>query len=97
MSFGDSCAVIPVFTIRSGVGRSSQLFFSLSHINGPLIGVAWIVLSIGKGGNEGSARSTYRIKNRIDLQKGGYAGSRRRTVIGLDLILGLTPKKCGRE
>ena len=34
MSFSDSCAVIPVFTIRSRVEQSSQLFFSLSHING---------------------------------------------------------------
>ncbi len=34
MSSSDSCAVIPVLTIRSGVGRSSQLCFSLSFING---------------------------------------------------------------
>lgn len=34
MSSSDSCAVIPVLTIRSGVGRSSQLYFFLSHING---------------------------------------------------------------
>ena len=33
-SSSDSCAVIPVLTIRSGVGRSSQLYFILSHING---------------------------------------------------------------
>ena len=34
MSSSDSCAVIPVLTIRSGVGRSSQLYFHLSYING---------------------------------------------------------------
>jgi hypothetical protein len=34
---------------------------------------------------------------RLELQKGGYAGSRRRTVIGLDHGLGPTPRKCGRE
>jgi hypothetical protein len=34
-------------------------------------------------------------KERADLQKGGYAGSRRRIVIGLDHRLGLT-RKCGR-
>lgn len=34
MSFSDSCAVRPVLTIRSGVGQSSQLYFSLSYING---------------------------------------------------------------
>ena len=32
----------------------------------------------------------------MDLQKGGYAGLWRRTVIGLGLILGPTPRKCGR-
>jgi hypothetical protein len=36
-------------------------------------------------------------KERTDLQKGGYAGSRRRTVIGLDHRLGPTPRKCGQE
>jgi hypothetical protein len=30
------------------------------------------------------------------LQKGGYAGSRRRTVIGLDHRLGPIRRKCGR-
>jgi hypothetical protein len=34
MSSSDSCAVIPVLTIRSGVGRSSQKCFHLSFING---------------------------------------------------------------
>jgi hypothetical protein len=33
---------------------------------------------------------------RLELQKGGYAGSRRRIVIGLDHQLGPTHKKCGR-
>jgi hypothetical protein len=33
---------------------------------------------------------------RLELQKGGYAGSRRRIVIGLDHRLGPTHKKCGR-
>ena len=33
----------------------------------------------------------------MDLQKGVCAGSRRRTAIGLGLILGLTARKCGRE
>ena len=37
------------------------------------------------------------IKVRTDLQKGGYAGLWERIVIGLGLILGLTPRKCGRE
>jgi hypothetical protein len=32
---------------------------------------------------------------RLELQKGGYAGSQRRTMIGLDHRLGLTPRKCG--
>ena len=53
MSSSDSCAVIPVLTIRSGVGRSSQLLFSLSHTNGLMIRVAWISLSIGKGEDSG--------------------------------------------
>jgi hypothetical protein len=35
-------------------------------------------------------------KERADLQKGGYAGSRRRTVIGLDHRPGPTQRKCGR-
>jgi hypothetical protein len=30
------------------------------------------------------------------LQKGGHAGSRRRAVIGLDLRLGPTQRKCGQ-
>src|SRR5829696_2675983 len=34
MSSSDSCAVKLVLTIRSGVGRSSQLYFHLSFING---------------------------------------------------------------
>ena len=34
MSSSDSCAVIPVLTIRSGVGRSSQVCYLLSFING---------------------------------------------------------------
>jgi hypothetical protein len=33
---------------------------------------------------------------RFELQKGGCAGSWRRTVIGLDHRLGPTHKKCGR-
>jgi hypothetical protein len=33
---------------------------------------------------------------KLELQKGGYAGSWRRTVIGLDHRLGPTHKKCGR-
>jgi hypothetical protein len=35
-------------------------------------------------------------KERADLQKGGYVGSWRRTVIALDHQLGPTHKKCGR-
>jgi hypothetical protein len=35
-------------------------------------------------------------KERADLQKGGYTGSRRRIVIGLDLRLGPIHKKYGR-
>ena len=34
MSSSDSCAVRPVLTIRSGVGRSSQVCSLLSYING---------------------------------------------------------------
>jgi hypothetical protein len=34
--------------------------------------------------------------SRLELQKGGCMGSRRRTVIGLDHRLGPTHKKCGR-
>ena len=34
MSSSDSCAVILVLTIRSGVGWNSQLYFHLSFING---------------------------------------------------------------
>jgi hypothetical protein len=34
---------------------------------------------------------------KLELQKGGYAGSRRRTVIGLDHRLGPTHEKCGWE
>jgi hypothetical protein len=33
---------------------------------------------------------------RLERQKGGYAGSRRRTVIGLDDRLGPIQRKCGR-
>jgi hypothetical protein len=36
-------------------------------------------------------------KEMADLQKGGYAGSRRRIVIGLDHRLGPIPRKYGRE
>jgi hypothetical protein len=36
-------------------------------------------------------------KERADLQKGGYAGSRRRTVIGLDHRLGPISRKYGWE
>jgi hypothetical protein len=36
-------------------------------------------------------------KEMTDLKKGGYAGSWRRTVIGLDHRLGITPRKCGRR
>jgi hypothetical protein len=34
--------------------------------------------------------------SRLELQKGGYAGPWRRTMIGLDHRLGPTPRKCGR-
>ena len=54
-------------------------------------------LSYGIGKDFGSGTVYHKIKGRTDLQKGGYAGSRRRTVIGLGLILGPTPRKCGRE
>jgi hypothetical protein len=56
--------VILALTIRSGV--VSCIFFAFAS-NGALIGVARIVLSMSKGGNVGSARSTYMIKKRVDL------------------------------
>jgi hypothetical protein len=34
---------------------------------------------------------------KLELQKGGYAGSRRRTVIGSDHRLGPIPRKYERE
>jgi hypothetical protein len=42
-------------------------------------------------------RRPARIVSEVATTKGGYARSRRRTVIGLDQRLRPTPRKCGRE
>ena len=55
------------------------------------------VYRYGKGEDFESGTVYHTIKGRTDLQKGGYAGWWERTVIGLGLILGLTPRKCGRD
>jgi hypothetical protein len=48
-------------------------------------------LVVGKAVHSGDV-----YRGPASLQKGGYAGLRRRAMIGLDLRLGPIPRKCGQ-